>query len=231
MRWWDLSHCMKTRIPPPSLLPLEAPFLSLCPAQLPNALKVFCLPLTHSLTLFSLSATSTLLRLLLWVTFLLSLFDIFFFCTYLKHLKTAKYSLPERCPETPLLSGSKDTILLPFSVFAFFSLVSFSRLSPSPSEDFPKGFANGRSHLFLKMVQVTCFHLSFRGPFSSYSSFITLCLPKYWLSSSRLWAAQSPGDTGGITGKTPVRRSQHFKMLNMLINRVISGGDKCNREN
>lgn len=148
--------------------------------------SVHCLPLTHSLTLCSLTATSTLLRLLLGVTFLLSLFDIFFFCTcYLKHLKTANYSLPERCPETPLLSGLKDTILLPFSVLAFFSLVPFSHLPPSPSEDFPKGFANGRSHLFLQMVQVTCFHLSFRGPFSSYSPFVTLCLPKYWLSSSR----------------------------------------------
>lgn len=156
---------------------------------------------------------------------MLSLFDTFFFCTcYLKHLKTAKYSLPERC-----LSRFKDTIFLPFSVFAFFSVESFSHLSPSPSEDFPKGFANGRSHLFLKMVQVTCFHLSFRDPFSSYSSIITLCLPKYWLSSSRHYSKH--WRHWGITCKTPVQRSQHFKMLNMLINRLISGGDKCNREN
>lgn len=62
--------------------------------------SVHCLPLTHSLTLCSLTATSTLLRLLLGVTFLLSLFDIFFFCTcYLKHLKTANYSLLKDVPK------------------------------------------------------------------------------------------------------------------------------------
>lgn len=66
--WWDLSHCMKKRKKGPTSLP-AAPgsTSSLSAHSAARCLEsLHFLPLTHSLTLCKLAATSTLLRLLLW---------------------------------------------------------------------------------------------------------------------------------------------------------------------
>lgn len=119
----DLSHCMKNRrIPPP--LPHREHLCPLC-CQMPW--KPYFLPLTHSLTLCNLTATSTHLRLILWGhQWLFAVILRLFFCAcYLKHLMLLNTPFLKDVPyPTAVWLLRHNTSLLSVCVFALFSLVS-----------------------------------------------------------------------------------------------------------
>lgn len=134
--------------------PCEHLSLSL-PTLLPDALKAFTAshsflhPLQPDCHLHTLESAS--------FSDLLAFTISPLFCTcYLKQLMLLNTSFPKDVPESHCCLASEDTILLSFlsvSLLSSLGVSSSSHLFPSPSEDFSKGSANSRFHLFLKLCK------------------------------------------------------------------------------
>lgn len=166
---WVIVWKKERRVLLPFLLPLGVPPLSLCSlcCQMPWKSS---LPPTHSFfNPLQMTVTSTLLRLLLWGHQWPSCCHILISCFLLLLLKTFDSAKHHCClaSETrcfflsflclcSLLSGDFSSSfispLFPVKCLSFFS-----------DEEFPKGSANGRSHLLLKICRWP-FHLSSTCP-------------------------------------------------------------------
>lgn len=127
-----------------------------------------------------------------------------------------------------LLRHSKDLLSLYVSVL-FLSIASFSHFSSSPSEDVSKGSVNGRFICCENCADDPLLPELQLSLFIYFPSSLLLTSPKYWLHSFRHYSRHW-GHWGTREERSLSLSSQQSKMLNTLINKITSGGDKCNRE-
>lgn len=148
----------KKRIPHLSLLPLWAPF-SLSAHSAARCLESFhCFPLIPSPFAASLPSPHSWECFFEWPSCFHN--QPPFLHLLSKTVDVAKHFVPERCPRIPLLSCFRRHNILSFlsvSLLSSLGVSSSSHLFPSPSEDFSKGSANGRFHLFLKLCRWPAF--------------------------------------------------------------------------